>query len=335
MRFDTTAVLVCTLVAIPLRGQEVRDSLLQASIDASGFARSELLFQALDPAHGPPDDAWLGAGLELARVVVEDGAARTDYWLRWLAREWPGPGRPGLAAEVPIRLAGAFSQAWGIVQAQRSEMDSFVSSEWSWPSVLDPARPGTLIVKTDRTDAGVVVDGAPEVATGQPLSLEPGTYRIEVRGKGLDAVVSHAEVLPGTIRTLTVRVGEATSTNWRVHRGEIESRLRSAAAAWSRGNLEGYLAIFHESVTFLTSDGVWSGRSAVEAQLRSSVPAGDANEELRFDNVLVRRLDSGAALATARFVRTGTGGLDQVGWLTSVWVQTEGGWKVIHDHSRW
>jgi len=57
------------------------------------------------------------------------------------------------------------------------------------------------------------------------------------------------------------------------------------------------------------------------------------DQQLRFEQLQVRRLGAEHALLTGRFVLTGGGKAEQSGWFTLVWARTADGWRIIHDHS--
>ena len=60
---------------------------------------------------------------------------------------------------------------------------------------------------------------------------------------------------------------------------------------------------------------------------------GRPRQQLRFEELVVRRLGADAALETGRFVLHGGGAPEQAGRFTLVWARTPAGWRVVHDHS--
>jgi hypothetical protein len=60
---------------------------------------------------------------------------------------------------------------------------------------------------------------------------------------------------------------------------------------------------------------------------------GTPKQQLRFEQLAVRRLATDVALATARFALSGAEEPDQTGCFTLVWARMPAGWRALHDHS--
>ena len=122
--------------------------------------------------------------------------------------------------------------------------------------------------------------------------------------------------------------------DWAADEAEIRQRLADSALAFNRGDLPGHLAVYDESVTFMTKDGPRPGVAPIEKAFRETYfRDGQAIQQLRFEQLAVRRLAPDAALATARWVLSGGDKPEQSGWFTLAWVRTPAGWRVVHDHS--
>lgn len=129
-------------------------------------------------------------------------------------------------------------------------------------------------------------------------------------------------------------VSPAPEAEWAADRAEIMAALQGSAAAWNEADLRGHLAIYVDSVTFMTREGPRPGVEPVfESFTRSYWREGRPVQQLGFDEVNVRPLDRNAALVTGRFRLTGGDQPQQSGWFTLVWVRTAEGWKAVHDHS--
>lgn len=121
---------------------------------------------------------------------------------------------------------------------------------------------------------------------------------------------------------------------WADDEAAIRAATAASADAWNRGDLKGHLAIYDKATTFMTVDGPRPGVAPIEeAFLKKYFDAGVPKQNLGFSQVAVRRLDEDAALETGRFLLSGGGLPDQSGWFTLVWLRTQAGWRVIHDHS--
>lgn len=121
---------------------------------------------------------------------------------------------------------------------------------------------------------------------------------------------------------------------WSQDESAIRSAMQASADAWNRGDLPGHLAIYDDSVTFMTQNGPRPGVAAVQESFQASYFRGSQPvQSLRFEELTIRRLDDAAALATGRFILSGGGQPDQSGWFSIVWVRSSDGWEAVHDHS--
>lgn len=108
----------------------------------------------------------------------------------------------------------------------------------------------------------------------------------------------------------------------------------ASVEAWNRGDLPGHLALYVDSVSFMTRTGPRPGVAAIEeAFTRTYFRDGKPRQNLRFEQLTIRPLGRDAALETGRFVLSGGGEPEQSGWFTLVWLRTAGGWRAVHDHS--
>ncbi len=124
------------------------------------------------------------------------------------------------------------------------------------------------------------------------------------------------------------------AADWAADEAEIRQRLEDSALAFNRGDLPGHLAVYDESVTFMTKDGPRPGIAPIEKAFRETYfRDGKPIQQLRFEALAVRRLAPDAALATARWVLSGGDKAEQSGWFTLAWQRTPAGWRVVHDHS--
>jgi uncharacterized protein (TIGR02246 family) len=114
----------------------------------------------------------------------------------------------------------------------------------------------------------------------------------------------------------------------------IQAALNSTAAAWNRGDLPGYLAVYTPDATEMLPTGPAGGVDAIEKTMREGFwKNGAPAQQLHYEHVVVRMLGSEGAVTTGQFVLTGAGRPDRTGWFTTVWKRTANGWKMIHDHS--
>ena len=121
---------------------------------------------------------------------------------------------------------------------------------------------------------------------------------------------------------------------WSADEAQIRAAMLASSDAWNRGDLKGHLAIYVDSVTFMTPNGPRPGVAAIEQSFtRTFFQNGRPKQNLRFEQMTVRPLGPGSALGTGRFILSGGGESEKTGWFTLVWVRTAAGWRAVHDHS--
>jgi len=124
------------------------------------------------------------------------------------------------------------------------------------------------------------------------------------------------------------------AADWAADEAQIRQSLADSTEAFNRGDLPGHLAIYDESVQFMTKDGPRPGIAPIEKAFREHYfQDGKPIQQLRFEQLAVRRLTDDAAIATARWALAGGGQPEQSGWFTLVWLRTAAGWRAVHDHS--
>ncbi len=124
------------------------------------------------------------------------------------------------------------------------------------------------------------------------------------------------------------------AADWPADEAAIRRALADSVAAFNRGDLAGHLAIYDESVQFMTRDGPRPGIAPIEKAFRERYfRDGHAIRQLRFEQLALRRLTDDAAIAAARWALAGGGEPEQAGWFTLVFLRTPAGWRAVHDHS--
>lgn len=124
------------------------------------------------------------------------------------------------------------------------------------------------------------------------------------------------------------------AADWPADEAAIRAALAASDDAFNRGDLASHLAIYDESVEFMTKDGPRPGIAPIEKAFSEHYfRDGKAIQQLSVDRLAVRRLTDDAALATARWTLQGGGLPDQTGWFTLVFLRTPAGWRAVHDHS--
>lgn len=113
----------------------------------------------------------------------------------------------------------------------------------------------------------------------------------------------------------------------------IVDALQATVVDWNRGNLDGFMALYDESTSFVTGAGV-IGRDALRQRYATSFFTGSRpDQQLRFDELILRPLGRDHLLMISRYVLSGGGMPDRSGRFTLVWGRTPAGWRILHDHS--
>lgn len=107
--------------------------------------------------------------------------------------------------------------------------------------------------------------------------------------------------------------------------------------AWNRGDLEAFLAegyLDSPTLTFFgSSDPVMGFEAVLERYRRSYLKGGAEMGELRFGQLDVINLSDEHALARGHWHLTFSDESTAEGWFTLVFVETDDGWRIIHDHT--
>ncbi len=118
-------------------------------------------------------------------------------------------------------------------------------------------------------------------------------------------------------------------------RAAVDSLLRTSAAAWNGGDLDGFLGWYRRGgeTTYIGSSGLIQGWTAIRDRYAPLFAAGAARDSLRFEDLQSRPLGAGLGLATARYVLFQGDSIVSAGVFTLVLQRTAEGWRIVHDHS--
>ncbi len=114
----------------------------------------------------------------------------------------------------------------------------------------------------------------------------------------------------------------------------IREVLQAQSAAWNRGDLEGYMAGYHNSpnTEFVGGDRITHGWQSVLDRYKKRYDTRDKMGTLTFSDLEITVLSKDAALVLGRWrlVRA----KDQPhGTFTLLFRKTADGWRIVHDHS--
>ena len=114
----------------------------------------------------------------------------------------------------------------------------------------------------------------------------------------------------------------------------IPGLLMESADAWNAADLDGHVAMYADSSSFMTGEGPVFGRGYTRDLLERFFFRDGANlQDLRFDQITVRPLGETHALVTGRFTLFGGEMEERSGWYSLVWEWTGSRWAIMHDHS--
>lgn len=114
----------------------------------------------------------------------------------------------------------------------------------------------------------------------------------------------------------------------------IRAMFDTTVAGWNRGELLVYLSAYTDSATAMGANGPVRGVNAIGDQMRAGYwETGRPIQALHFEHLEIRPLGPDHALVTGQYVLSGAGRPDRTGWFTTIWVRTEAGWRMVHDHA--
>jgi uncharacterized protein (TIGR02246 family) len=120
---------------------------------------------------------------------------------------------------------------------------------------------------------------------------------------------------------------------------EARTLLETQAAAWNRGDLEGFCAVYADDALFLTAFGLTKGRAEVLARYRTRYPDAAARGTLSFEVLSVdvvapeaKRSPEGIAVV-ARWKISHPDSPAAEGLTLLNLVRTAAGWRIVHDAS--
>jgi uncharacterized protein (TIGR02246 family) len=114
---------------------------------------------------------------------------------------------------------------------------------------------------------------------------------------------------------------------------ELEALLKSQAAAWSRGDLDAFCAVYADDATFISPSGLTKGRQAVLDRYRKKYVDKAGMGSLALDIVEVRGEREPFASVVARWTLTWPDKPKAEGLTLIVFRKTKAGWRIVQDAS--
>ena len=113
----------------------------------------------------------------------------------------------------------------------------------------------------------------------------------------------------------------------------IRGVLDAQAAAWNRGDIEGYMDGYQRSpdIVFISGDRVTRGWKTVLERYKRSYDTREKMGVLTFSDVEITMLSADAALVFGRWQLRTKG--EPHGRFTLLFRKTGAGWGIVHDHT--
>jgi ketosteroid isomerase-like protein len=114
----------------------------------------------------------------------------------------------------------------------------------------------------------------------------------------------------------------------------IRAVLEAQAAAWNRGDIEGYMDGYDRSpkTEFVGGDSITRGWQEVFDRYKQRYDSRDKMGTLTFSDLEINLLGKDAALVLGRW-RLKRANDEPHGTFTLLFRKTKSGWKIVHDHS--
>ncbi|HEX3085621.1 MAG TPA: nuclear transport factor 2 family protein [Pyrinomonadaceae bacterium] len=145
-----------------------------------------------------------------------------------------------------------------------------------------------------------------------------------------------AAIVPAMLMILSLSIPAfAQSSN---NPGKAESEIRSVldaqAAAWNRGDVEGYMDGYDRSpkTEFVGGDSITRGWQEVLDRYKQKYDTREKMGTLTFSDLEINMLSGDAALALGRW-RLKRATDEPHGTFTLLFRKTKAGWRIVHDHS--
>jgi ketosteroid isomerase-like protein len=116
--------------------------------------------------------------------------------------------------------------------------------------------------------------------------------------------------------------------------GAIRALLESQAAAWNRGDIEGYMDGYDRSpdTVFVSGDRISHGWQTVLDRYKRTYDSREKMGTLTFSDLDITMLSKDAALVLGRW-RLKRSHDEPHGTFTLLFRKTKSGWKIVHDHT--
>jgi ketosteroid isomerase-like protein len=114
----------------------------------------------------------------------------------------------------------------------------------------------------------------------------------------------------------------------------VRAVLDAQAAAWNRGDVEGYMEGYakEETTTFVSGDTITRGWQTVLERYKARYDTREKMGTLAFTELEIKPLSEFYFMATGRWQLTRAGDTPH-GRFTLIFRRTNAGWRIVHDHT--
>jgi len=129
-------------------------------------------------------------------------------------------------------------------------------------------------------------------------------------------------------------LSQTKATNFSRDKSAIRAVLNSQAAAWNRGDIEGYMNGYDRSpnTEFVGSDSLTRGWQEVLDRYKKRYDTREKMGALTFSDLEITMLSKNAALVLGRW-RLKRASDEPHGTFTLLFRKTNAGWRIVHDHT--
>jgi ketosteroid isomerase-like protein len=114
----------------------------------------------------------------------------------------------------------------------------------------------------------------------------------------------------------------------------VRAVLDAQAAAWNRGDIEGYMDGYMRSdeITFVSGDNLTRGWATVLARYKKNYDSREKMGQLSFSDLEIRPVNKDSAVVLGRWQLTRANDTPH-GRFTLIFRRTKAGWRIVHDHT--
>jgi uncharacterized protein (TIGR02246 family) len=115
----------------------------------------------------------------------------------------------------------------------------------------------------------------------------------------------------------------------------VRAVLDAQVAAWNRGDIDAFMDGYakEDSITFLSGDSFTRGWQTVLERYKKNYDSRAKMGTLAFDGLELKPLSPFYTMVTGRYRLTRENGETPHGRFTLIFRRTDGGWRIIHDHT--